>query len=80
MKVVLKTFESLKPYYVRQLRGCNTSTYRYHVKIIELKAKCNNMKSKHKNIHQNECSYMFVMCFGINLKSLLGFGHSFVLD
>jgi hypothetical protein len=51
IKVGQRTFENLKPYFVKKSRECNTCCYKYHIEVDELCVSCNNMRAIGKGIH-----------------------------
>jgi hypothetical protein len=54
-KVRLRTFERLKPYYIRRLQERNKCAYKYHVNMLELKDVFNNMLNESKGVHWENC-------------------------
>ena len=64
MKVRLRAFEQLKPYYVRRLRERNTCACKQHVEILELLHGWNNMRSAAKGMHGVNCACTCNVCEG----------------
>ena len=56
INVGLGAFKKLKPFYVWRLRERNTCACRYHVEILEMKTRYNNMRSGYKGIYGTGCT------------------------
>jgi hypothetical protein len=63
IKVGQRTFENLKPYFVKKLWECNTCC-KYHIEVVEFCVSCNNMRVVGKGNHdhigcQCDCKHIY---------------------
>jgi hypothetical protein len=79
-KVGLRTFEKLKPYYVRRLKECNTCTCKYYIKMLELRHGFNNMWITSKGVHGKACNYSCDVCSSKFRGIALLNGHNFLVS
>jgi hypothetical protein len=63
-KVRLRTFEQMKPYYVHIIKERNTCACKYHVEMVELLNKFNNMWDGTNGVHGKHCNYTYDICVG----------------
>jgi hypothetical protein len=61
-QIGLRTFENLKPNYVRRFKEQNTYLCKYHVEMVELMHGFNNMWFVAKGLHGQDCSFACDVC------------------